>query len=103
MRIEILYFDGCPNWRQTLEDINAVLKEHQVPAEVELTKVTSEQEAQRLSFLGSPTVRIDDVDVEPDIPDSGYGLEPRTYWVEDRPLAKPPKEWIAAMLEAVLE
>jgi len=30
-------------------------------------------------------------------------LEPRIYWVEDRPLAKPPKEWIGAMLEAVLE
>ena len=103
MRIELLYFDGCPNWRQTLEDITAVLNEYQVPAKVELVKVTSHQEAQRLAFLGSPTVRVDGIDIELDVPDSGYGLECRVYWVEDRPLERPPKEWIAATVEAALE
>lgn len=103
MKVALLYFDGCPNWRQTLEDIQAVLKEYQVSAEVELVKVPSHRKAQRLAFLGSPTVRVDGVDVEPDIPDSGYGLECRIYWVEDRPMGRPPKEWIAATVEAALE
>ena len=103
MRIALLYFDGCPNWQQTLEDMNAVLKECQVDTEVDLIKVTSLQEAQRLAFLGSPTVRVDGEDIELDIPDSGYGLESRVYWVEDRPLERPPKEWIGAAVEAALE
>ncbi|MEE8442768.1 MAG: thioredoxin family protein [Dehalococcoidia bacterium] len=103
MEVELLYIDGCVNWRQTLEDINAVLKEYQVSAEVELIEVGSNQEAQGLAFLGSPTVRVDGVDIEPDVPDSGYGMESRVYWVEDEPADRPPKEWIAATVEAALE
>ncbi len=102
MKIELLYFDGCPNWRHTLDDITAVLKEHQMPPEVALVKVTSAQAAKRMAFPGSPTVRVNGVDVEQDIPDSGYGLECRIYWVEDEPQGRPPKEWIAAALESVL-
>jgi len=103
MKVVLLYFDGCPNWRQTLKDVNAVLKEYQVDTEVELIKVTSQQEAQQLAFLGSPTVRIDGMDVELDVPDSGYGMECRVYWVEERAEGRPPKEWIAATVEAALE
>ena len=103
MRVELLYFDGCPNWRQTLDDVTAVLKESQSPIEVELIKVNSQEEAERLAFFGSPTVRVDDVDIELDVPDSGYGLEYRTYWVEERELRRPPREWIAAAIESALE
>ena len=103
MRIELLYFDDCPNWHQTLGETNDILREHQLDVEVELVQVTSSKEAQDLAFLGSPTVRVDDVDVELDVPDSGYGMECRVYWVDDRPLGKPPKEWIAAAVEAAME
>ncbi len=103
MEVALLYIDACLNWRQTLEDVNAVLKEYRVSAEVELIEVSSDQEAQSLAFLGSPTVRVDGVDIEPDIPDSGYGMENRIYWVEDDPEERPPKEWIAATVEAALE
>ncbi len=103
MKVELLYFDGCPNWRHTLQDVTAVLKESQAPTEVELIKVTSQEDAERLAFLGSPTVRVDDVDVELDVPDSGYGLEYRTYWVEEGELGRPPREWIAAAIESALE
>ena len=103
MKIELLYFDGCPHWLEALEEVNAILKEHQLSTEVELIKVTSQEEAEHTSFLGSPTVRIDGFDVELDIPDSGYGMECRIYWVEDRPQGRPPQEWIAAAIEAALE
>ena len=112
MKVEFLYFDGCPNWRRSLEDVNTVLKEYHVTAEVELVEVTSQEQAESLAFLGSPTVRIDGMDVEPDIPDSGYGMDLRVYMVEEeeegteeeeRPVGRPPREWIAAAVEVALE
>ncbi|MBF8268088.1 MAG: putative alkylmercury lyase [Dehalococcoidia bacterium] len=102
MKIELLYFDSCPNWRRTLNDITAVLKEHRMPPEVSLVKVTSAEEAVRLAFPGSPTVRVDGVDVEPDAPTTGFGLACRIYSVEDMNVGWPPKEWIAAALDATL-
>ncbi len=104
MKIELLYFDGCPNWRHTWEDIAAVLQEHHLPVEIELIKVTSVEEAEHLAFPGSPTVRVDGEDVEPDAPTTGFGLACRIYTVEeDEPEGRPPKEWIAAALESALE
>ena len=100
MKITLLYFDGCPNWRPTLEDIRTVLKDHHVGVETELLKVTSKKQAQEMAFLGSPTVRVDGVDVEPGIPETGFGIECRLYWVEGRVLGRPPVEWIAAAVES---
>ncbi len=102
MKIELLYFDDCPNWRETLQDIGAVLQEHHMPVEIELVKVTSAEEAEALAFPGSPTVRVDGVDIEPDAPTTGFGLACRIYTVEDEPEGRPPKEWIAAALDAAL-
>lgn len=102
MKISLLYFDSCPNWRRTLEDIKGVLKDHQVRAEVELVKVTSQEQAQEMAFLGSPTVRVDGVDVEPGIPESGYGMECRLYWDEEKQLGRPPREWIAGAVESAM-
>ena len=102
MKVELLHIDDCPNWQQTLADIITVLKEYDVGEEVEVIKVGTAKEAERLSFLGSPTVRIDDVDVELDIPESGYNLECRLYWVDETPLRAPPIVGIGAAVESAL-
>lgn len=104
MKIELLYIDRCPHWRDTMKDIHAVLEDHQLTTQVELVKVASLREAKDLAFPGSPTVRVDGIDVEPDAPTTGVGLACRTYTVEDepQPQGRPPKEWIAAALEATL-
>jgi hypothetical protein len=43
------------------------------------------------------------MDVEPDVIESGFNLDYRTYWLEEEPLNRPPKEWIAAAIEVALE
>jgi hypothetical protein len=100
MKIELLYLDDCPNWRQTWEDIATVLHGHHLVVDIDLIKVTSAEEAEQMAFSGSPTVRVDGFDVDPDAPTSGFGLGYRIYAVEeDEPEERPPKEWIAAALE----
>lgn len=102
MKIELLYMDGCPHWRETVKDIHGVLEDHRLTTQVELVRVASQQEADSVAFPGSPTVRVDGVDVEPDAPTTGFGLACRIYMAEDEPQGRPPKEWIAAALEAAL-
>ena len=103
MNVSLLYLDGCPNWEQTLTDVREVLAEYHVDADVNLIRVSSQQQAEEMEFLGSPTVRVEGMDVEPDILESGFNLECRVYWIEDDPLGRPPKEWIAAAVEVALE
>ncbi len=65
MQIEILYFEGCPNHTPTVDLVKRVIADLGVPADVEEVEVTSPNEVERLRFLGSPTVLIDGVDIEP--------------------------------------
>jgi ABC-2 type transport system permease protein len=79
MRIELLYFDGCPTYRNTEEALRRVLAEESVEAEVELVAVNSDAEARRLAFPGSPTVRIDGRDPFPAASRGERGLACRVY------------------------
>ena len=104
MKVELLFSDGCPNWQVTLEELTAVLKEYHLDVEVESIRVTSQQQAERLEFLGTPTVRIDGIDIDAEIPGTEYTLEPRVYLGEDgEETGRPPREWLAAAVEAALE
>jgi hypothetical protein len=66
MRVDILYFEGCPNHQPTVELVRQSIDECGVSAQLEEVEVRDDAHARRLRFLGSPTVRIDGVDVEPD-------------------------------------
>ena len=94
MKIEVLYFDDCPNWRLTKRELESVLEELEVTAAIDLVEVTSNDDAERLRFVGSPSVRIDGKDVDPATPTDGFNLECRLYWVDGRPVGTPPRELI---------
>ena len=64
MRIKILYFDGCPSYQTALENLKAVIAEEDLPAQIELVQVCSNEEAMRHQFFGSPTIQINGVDLE---------------------------------------
>jgi len=65
MKVEILYFDGCPTYIETEEALKGVLADESVEAEVEMVAVNTDDEAQRLYFPGSPTIRVDSRDLFP--------------------------------------
>jgi ABC-2 type transport system permease protein len=79
MRIELLYFDGCPSYRNTEEALRGVLAEEGVEAEVELVAVNRDAEAWRLAFPGSPTMRIDGRDPFPVSEQREWSLACRAY------------------------
>lgn len=59
MRVELLYFDGCPNWRIAAARLDEAAG---VDVEVVLVRVETPEKAAELGFLGSPTILVDGVD-----------------------------------------
>src|ERR1019366_5892542 len=95
--IEILFFEGCPNVNEAIDRARAASKGTGVPANVSIVRVRSQDEALRLRFLGSPTVRVDGNDVDPTAPArDDFGLQCRIYTVEGRFEGSPPVDWIPA-------
>jgi hypothetical protein len=79
MKVEILYFDGCPPYLRAKETLRGVLAREGVEADVELVAVNSDEEARRLGFPGSPTIRVDGEDLFPVPERAGYALGCRMY------------------------
>ena len=65
MRIQVLYFDGCQNHRPTVGLVREAVTALGLDAEVEEVQVRDDGDARRLRFLGSPTIHLDGVDIEP--------------------------------------
>ena len=101
--VELLYFDGCPTYKTTLKDLEEVVKEEGLNAFVALIRVGSEEDAKRLRFLGSPTVRINGVDIEPAARESKeFGLSCRIYRIDGKILGSPSKETLSRALKRAL-
>lgn len=80
MQIEVLYFDDCPNHQPTVEIIKSVLHEEGCEANIREVLVPDFETAQRVRFLGSPTVRVNGIDIEPTAQNRTYfGLMCRRY------------------------
>jgi hypothetical protein len=101
-RVEVLVFDGCPNGAAAVERAREAIAQTNVTADLCVVRVESDDMARRLQFPGSPTVRVDGVDVEPAVAverqREDYGLQCRVYEVAGRLQGAPPAEWIAAAL-----
>jgi len=99
MKIELLHFEGCPNHEALLPRTRAILQREGIEIDVSVRRVDTEEEAVRLGFLGSPTVRVDRHDVEPAATERrDFGLKCRLYQTPDGLRGMPPDEWILAAL-----
>jgi len=100
MKVELLYFDGCPSYAELLPRLRELLASEGIDEDIELRRVESPDDAERERFLGSPTVRINGEDVDPTANDrDDFGLECRLYRTEAGLLRTPPESWIRAKLD----
>jgi hypothetical protein len=79
MKVEVLYFDGCPTYRAAKKTLREVLVDEGTEAEVELIAVNTDEEARRLRFPGSPTIRVDGHDLFPTGEREDWQLSCRVY------------------------
>ncbi len=94
--IEVLYFQGCPHAEPAISLVEEVAATLVPNATVKRHLVDSPDEATRVGFLGSPSVRVDGLDIEgrdPATPsfscrvyEDGHGLPPR--WLVEAALLR---------------
>lgn len=100
MRVEVLFFDGCPSHERLRPRLRALLSDAGVEAEVLERRIESEQDAAAERFLGSPTVRIAGADIDPGAERrTDFGLKCRLYRTAAGLGGVPPEEWIMAAIE----
>ena len=83
MKIELLYWEGCPSHPEAAELLQRVLAARGVEATIDRREVTTQREAETLRFPGSPTIRIDGRDVDPAGAASPPALNCRIYYLPD--------------------
>ena len=104
MKIELFYFDGCPNYLTALRKLNAAIRELDLTERAELVKVKDNDDAEQKHFLGSPSIRIDGRDIEGlEEPPDGCAMCCRRYRLGDQILNYPPEAKILEALRARIE
>jgi ABC-2 type transport system permease protein len=96
MKVDILYFDGCPTYRAAEKTVREALAEEGIEAEVDLVAVNTDEEARKLGFAGSPTIRVDGRDPFPTPKQRGVGC--RIYATPEGKKGFPTAEMIRAVL-----
>jgi hypothetical protein len=81
--VELLWWEGCPSTDEAL----AMLREEMAAAgldadALDVREVSTDSDAQRTEFVGSPTIRVDGRDVQP-VPEAPVGLSCRVYRLAD--------------------
>lgn len=100
MRIELLYFDGCPSYEALLPELRGLVADEGIEAEIELRRVESVDAAETERFLGSPTVRVDGEDVDRGAAArTDFGLKCRLYRSSDGASGLPPGRWITSAIQ----
>jgi len=64
MDIQLLSFSGCPGIEPTLTRLKAVMRDEGVECPIQRVEVADDVTAHRERFLGSPSIRINGLDIE---------------------------------------
>jgi hypothetical protein len=104
MKVEILYFSGCPNHAPAVARVREVLEQERTSADMVEFEVKDAVSAETAGFLGSPSIRIDGQDVEHTARTAGgFGLMCRTYIDGGRAVGVPPWELIRTAVREARE
>ena len=102
MKIEILYFEGCPNHAPAEKAVRQILEELNVEADITHVDVPDNATAARVRFPGSPTIRIDGEDVAPEETNGSYSLRCRVYQTNSGMAGVPDKDAIRTAIRRSL-
>lgn len=97
MKLELLYFDDCPNWKTAAERLDDIATRRGLVVERRL--VTTPEEAEAARFRGSPTILVDGEDPFAS-EDESFGLACRVYQTPEGPAGSPTSDQLEAILDA---
>ena len=105
MKIEFFYWEDCPSYRNALARLEAILIQTGIEEKVNRFEVNTDEEAKNHAFLGSPTIRINGSDIDPDgAKEQRVGLSCRIYHEDDgRVTPLPPEKIIREALQKAIQ
>jgi hypothetical protein len=65
INVQVLFADGCPHASSTIEMIKDVSAKLKLDILLESIRVADQEHAREINFLGSPTIRINGLDIDP--------------------------------------
>lgn len=89
--MRFLYSEDCPSHNEALQRLRKVMKEEGIEDTVEVIQVDTSEDAERLKFAGSPTILVNDRDIDPQT-NPYYALTCRAYRLEDGRISPLPSE-----------
>ncbi|MDP6923309.1 MAG: hypothetical protein R2568_08635 [Candidatus Scalindua sp.] len=102
VNIGILFIEGCPGVSSVTDNIIDIIGEETVDADITLMLIETLEDAKRLQFAGSPTVRINGRDVDSNMKTiNDYGLKSRHYYVNGKKMDYPSKSMIREAINKV--
>ncbi len=101
IEIEILYFEGCPSWQEALANLRQVIQTDQLDVQVRLIEITSPQQAHDERFLGSPSFRLNGVDLWPESR-TRYNMSCRVYQTDQGLRGSPTVEMLREKIQVIL-
>jgi hypothetical protein len=97
--VEMLYFEGCPHYKGFAEHLARLIAQNNHDVTVQHTRVADSQEANRLRFLGSPSLRVNGKDVEPSaLERTDFGMGCRLYHHNGETRGWPPDDLVVCAL-----
>ena len=75
-KIKILYSEGCIHTSPTVDLVKAISRQMSLDIELETILVVDRDHAEKLNFVGSPTVLVNGRDIDPAVMEakfSGFG------------------------------
>jgi len=101
MKIELLYFNGCPSWLTALKNLNSVLREEGITETVNVMEIMNDEQAGQEKFLGSPSIRINGIDLWLEQREN-YSLSCRVYATPEGVKGSPTIEMLRSKIRTVV-
>lgn len=100
MEIRLRYFEGCPHWQTAHDRLREALRaEGMGDVEPVLERVETAEDAERLRFVGSPTILVDGRDPFAGA-EASFGMSCRVYQTPEGLAGSPTPDQLRAALRA---
>jgi hypothetical protein len=96
VKIEFLYFDGCPSYIKALANLKEVIAEENLNAELKIIKINNPDEAENNNFFGSPSIRFNGEDFDGREGDASFNC--RIYTIDGKMTGIPSIKYIREKL-----
>jgi hypothetical protein len=93
--IELQYFEGCPNAKATLGNLQEIQRELAIPdVEIIVVEVPDIDSAEKNRFRGSPTILVDGIDLYTETEPVGHNFSCRVYSFDGKQTGVIPRDFM---------